>query len=219
MSNVPEKVILRKHLKIHTRSLILVVLSCVVLIISSIYAFLDGMTLSGVEIAIFEFINALPNWLTPFFVLITNIATLGAVVAAGFVAIIGKKRRIGLAILLSGVIAWFVSNILKDVIGRARPNGFIDDAIVRYTDLASGNGFPSGHSAVAAAIAMSLVLILPRRFAPILITLVLLVGVSRVYLGVHLPLDVVGGWAIGIIIGYIVDISLRVESVKNKESR
>lgn len=217
MGNVPEKVLFNDRLKNHTASLVLVLVSIFVVIVSTIYAYFDGATLSGIEIAIFDVINTLPNWLTPFFVVITNIATLGAVVVAGFVAFIGNKRRIGMAILLSGAIAWFISNVLKDVVDRARPNGFIDDAIVRYMDLAGGNGFPSGHSAVAAACAMSLALILPRRFAPILIGLVFLVGVSRVYLGVHLPLDVVGGWAIGIIVGYVVDISLRVESVKNKQ--
>lgn len=216
MTQTREQRLLKDRIRNHKPSLIMTLLAIITLIATSIYAFNDGETLAGWEIAIFDWINAWPNWLSPLFVLVTNVATIGAVLIAGITALIGNKRRIGLAILLAGGVGWAVSHFLKDFIGRERPIAFINDAVVRYSDLAGGNGFPSGHSTVAAAVAMSLALILPRRWAPVLILMALLVGVSRVYLGVHLPLDVVAGWAIGIIIGYGADFALRVERIRSK---
>lgn len=216
MAEKKEVRLLKDRLRHHTTSLILVNLSILALIITSIYAANDGSQLARIEIAMFEWFNRWPNWLEPLFVLITNAATIGAVFIAGIIALIGNRRRIGLAILLSGGIGWAISHVLKDVIDRDRPIGFLADATVRYNDLAAGNGFPSGHTTVAAAMAMSLALILPRRYAPLLVTLAILVGVSRIYLGVHLPLDVLSGWAIGIIVGYAADFALRVERIRAK---
>lgn len=61
--------------------------------------------------------------------------------------------------------------------------------------------FPSGHSANAAMIYLSLALLLPRehrgRWVAAALVVALMVGASRVMLGVHWPSDVVGGWAYG----------------------
>lgn len=184
------------------------------LVLTSVYAFYDGDKLAAFEITVFGAINTLPVWLQPLTVFITNVGTVGAVALAGLVALLSKHRRIGLAVLISGGTAWLVSHVLKDMIGRARPNEFIMDAIIRYDSLAVGNGFPSGHATVAAAVAMSLAMVLPRRWVPFLIIAAFLVGLSRVYLGVHLPLDVVGGWCIGIIVGYGTHLALVVEERK-----
>ena len=68
------------------------------------------------------------------------------------------------------------------------------------------HSFPSGHSAMAAAVFLTLATVVasvePRRRTKALIYalavgLVVAVGVSRVYLGVHWPTDVLGGWALG----------------------
>lgn len=218
MEHVAEKQLLKDRIRYHKGSFVLVILALLTLLVTSIYAFNDGAVLAGLEISVFKMINALPDWMRSFFVILTNIATIGAVALAGFIALIKSKRRIGLAILFSGAIAWLMANTLKELIGRARPNGFIDGAMIRYAELAGGNGFPSGHSTVAAACGMSLALILPRKYTLLIVIVVLLVGVSRVYLGVHLPLDVVGGWAIGIVVGYLVDFGLRVERARKVNS-
>lgn len=209
--------LLKERLSHHRTSTVLTGIAAVTLVATSLYAAYDGETLAHAEIWVFDQINQLPDWLTPFFVWMTNIGTIGAVFIAGIIALIAKYRRIGLAILLSGGFGWFIAHVLKDIVDRARPGGFIDDAIIRYSSLAAGNGFPSGHSSVAAACAMALALIVPRKYAIWLVLLVLSVGLSRVYLGVHLPLDVVSGWSIGIIVGYTVDFLLRVERKRAKQ--
>ncbi|HUY84989.1 MAG TPA: phosphatase PAP2 family protein [Candidatus Dormibacteraeota bacterium] len=58
--------------------------------------------------------------------------------------------------------------------------------------------FPSGHEAVATAMALTLWLILPRAWRWLSVLWILIVAVSRLYLGVHTPADIVGGFAIGL---------------------
>lgn len=69
---------------------------------------------------------------------------------------------------------------------------------VRATELGL-NSFPSGHEAVATAMALTLWLILPRNWRWLSVFWILIVGVSRLYLGVHAPVDIIGGFAIGLL--------------------
>lgn len=93
--------------------------------------------------------------------------------------------------------------MLKDFFQRDRPD------ISLWLSDASGFAFPSGHATVATALYGTLALILfrrlhrgPRRVIFLLVTLVtpVLIGSSRVYLGVHWPSDVLGGWVAGAIV-------------------
>lgn len=70
------------------------------------------------------------------------------------------------------------------------------------------NGFPSGHTATTAAIAMALGLTLPaarlrRRAAVAIAAMTLLIGLSRVYMADHWPLDVLGGMGVGVLSGWL----------------
>ncbi len=95
------------------------------------------------------------------------------------------------------------AQLLKTAVGRARPASVGIDIVGRSTER-SGTGFPSGHAAVALAAAVVVVAYLPGwwRLAPVAVAI--LVALTRVYVGVHLPLDVVGGAAVGITLGSIV---------------
>ncbi len=127
------------------------------------------------------------------------VLTLITVATAGFLALDGKRRMAGFvcASILSGSIA---SNLLKDLFHRPRPD------IVPHAVYVSSSSFPSGHSMLSALTYLTLGALLARSqqrrslkayFLVLAIFLTFLVGVSRVYLGVHWPTDVLAGWTAG----------------------
>jgi undecaprenyl-diphosphatase len=92
--------------------------------------------------------------------------------------------------------AWTVAEGTKYLFVRARP--FIwDTEVAPLIKTPSSSSFPSGHAATAAAGALTLSVLYPP-FAPALVAAAFLVVLSRVYLGVHFPFDVLAGVAIGI---------------------
>ncbi len=94
--------------------------------------------------------------------------------------------------------SWLVAEGSKYLFNRARP--FIwDTEIAPLIKTPSSSSFPSGHSATAAAGAMTLSFLYPSLAAPLL-SCGFLVVLSRVYLGVHYPFDVLAGMVIGTVV-------------------
>lgn len=111
-----------------------------------------------------------------------------------------RRRREALIFAATVIAAQASSQLLKGLYERERPS------LVAHGSYVYSHSFPSGHSAMAAAVFLTLATVVasvePRRRTKALIyglaiIAVLGVGVSRVYLGVHWPTDVLGGWALG----------------------
>ena len=102
--------------------------------------------------------------------------------------------RVGAAIL----IAESVSGALKEWIGRDRPP-VVDPDPAPLVHLPATFSFPSGHATVSFACATTLALAVPRLALP-LYALATAISFSRVYVGVHYPLDVLAGAALGVAI-------------------
>lgn len=145
-----------------------------------------------------------PAWLTNMFV---NITSLGSNVVLGLLSLIvvgyllvSGRRSGALVVAASAIGAGLLSLTLKDIFHRARPD------VVAHIVQAHSASFPSGHSLGSAAIYLTLGLLLTRfdrepkvrRYTVgVAVFLTILVGVSRLYLGVHWPTDVLAGWAVG----------------------
>lgn len=120
---------------------------------------------------------------------------------AGYLLIRGRRRA---AALIAGAVMGGIalSTALKHAFGRPRPH------LVPHCTFVSSSSFPSGHAAMAAVTFLTLAALVgeaepePARVARVYLlwvatTITLAVGVSRVYLGVHYPSDVVAGWIFG----------------------
>jgi undecaprenyl-diphosphatase len=114
--------------------------------------------------------------------------------------LLARKRHAAVAVFVAVAGGLVLSSLLKLGFDRARPD------LVPHGSLVYTTSFPSGHSMMAAVTYLTLGALLARVEASIrlkiyllsvAVVLTVLVGVSRVYLGVHWPTDVAAGWTLG----------------------
>jgi undecaprenyl-diphosphatase len=115
-----------------------------------------------------------------------------------------KQPLLSATVLTAGTVwaADLISLVLKSTVDRRRPYETLAEAdpLLRAS---VGDSFPSGHAATSLAGAVVLGYLFPRAL-PGLLALATLVAASRVYIGVHYPLDVVGGAALGALVALLV---------------
>ena len=150
---------------------------------------------SAWEQDLFEVIYSWPIWLTPFFLVVTQLGNYTVLMVLALLAFIFSKFTLVIRLLMSGSLAYLLTGVAKDLVGRGRPAELFTDITLR--DYSRGAGFPSGHMALATALAFTLGYFIPPKYRFITPLIIVLVGLSRIYLGVHAPLDLLGGFAIG----------------------
>ena len=141
------------------------------------------------------------DFVTPIAKFITNFG--GAIflsIATVMLFLLIKNKKIGLSIISNIVIITILNQLLKRILQRPRPTEF---RIVEET----GYSFPSGHSMVSMAFYGYLIYLIYRyiknkyvkwTLITILSILICLIGISRIYLGVHYTSDVLGGFLLSI---------------------
>lgn len=112
-----------------------------------------------------------------------------------------KTRKIGLCCALGLIFDLLVVNItIKPLVGRIRPYVTLE-SILPLGHLPGDHSFPSGHSAGSFAAAWALFRSAKKRWGVPALVLAALISLSRLYVGVHYPTDVIGGVIIGILAG------------------
>ncbi len=145
-----------------------------------------------------------PPWVEE---MMRDITALGGVAVLTFVTISSaiylyliKRKDLMVYLLAAAGTGTLFSNLLKAGFGRPRPD-IVPHEIVVYTA-----SFPSGHSLVAAVVYLTIGVLLAQAqtsyrikiyILSLAVVLTLLVGISRIYLGVHWPSDVLAGWLAG----------------------
>lgn len=115
-------------------------------------------------------------------------------------------RRWGMRLLLLTMLSSWGNEALKSLLDLPRP----DPAVVRQLVSESSFGFPSNHAQTGGVVLWGYLASRVRRgwFSALAVVMALLIGVSRVYLGIHFPQDVLGGWLLG---GLTLALALRYE--------
>ena len=178
------------------------------------YCVLTWLAISG-RIAAFEsgVYSALSQFITPavisVMIFVTNMGSSVVIIAVTSVllALPFTRKAFGVPAAANTVVSAALTAILKMIVARDRPD------ILRLV-VESGFGFPSGHALNSTALCTMILLIVFRltkskKFRiPVLvvsIALPILIGISRVYLGVHNAGDVLAGWIMGVAVALFVD--------------
>ena len=155
----------------------------------------DNLVIDNYITNLFKYKNDL---LTNFMKIITLFGSAYVIVPCCIILLFALKNKKNKILMMSNlVIITLLNQLLKRVFRRLRPiNGIISE---------SGYSFPSGHSMVSMAFYGFLIYLLYKSnfkykniFIGLLIVLILLIGISRIYLGVHYPTDVFGGFLLSI---------------------
>jgi membrane-associated phospholipid phosphatase len=157
----------------------------------------------------FRLVNDLPS--VPFGVVwapmqLGNFLVVPVVVLA---ALAFRRWRLAAGLALAGAGVYALAKVVKHFVLRGRPSGLLDDVVVRGA-APHGLGFVSGHIAVVTALALVAWPWLPRWGRWAAGAAVAAVFLTRMYVGAHLPLDMVGGAALGVAVGALVRLLLGV---------
>lgn len=188
----------------HTRTdLITIAVGVLVLVGCALLARND---LTDVEVWIFQAANELPQGYHAFVWPFMQYGTFITIPVLALIAFAFRRFRLGWALLLAGTSVYLLALVAKQAVERGRPGWLLKGVETRERFGAESLGFPSGHAAVAAALTVVVAVHLSKRWAIAAVILACVVMFGRMYVGAHLPLDLVGGAALGAIAGGVANL-------------
>ncbi len=158
------------------------------------------LQVGAVEERIFRFFNDgpdvvhLPVWA------VMQAGSLAAVFAVGAALELTDNPPNTVVVVWVGAAVWAGVKRVKRFAGRGRPAAHLDGVHVRG-QAQTGLGYPSGHAAVSLTLALTATQGTAPGVQVAAVGVALFTGGARVYVGAHLPIDVAGGLAIGVVVG------------------
>ena len=160
-----------------------------------------------VEVNVFRLINELPSAFRAPLVSVMQLGALGAVPVAGAITALSGRYRLSAVLVITGGAAWAASKGVQWFVDEEPPTLRIARVLSRGGGgRGAGLAFPASHVAVAAALTVAATPYLRRSHRRACWFVVALIAAARIYLGLHLPLDAVGGLALGVAVGAAVNL-------------
>ena len=178
----------------------------------------DG-TVDTPELTVFHAINQLPGSLSGPMQAAQFLGVLAVGPIAAVVAAILRRWRLALAFLLVTAGKLIAERIVWQLVVRSRPGTTVSDAIVRGSTPTGGASFVSGHVVLVTGLAWVLTPYLRGAWRAVPWVGVALVAVARIYLGAHAPLDVLGGFGLGLVVGGLASLAVGVPATQDEEAR
>ncbi len=171
-----------------------------ILVVVTLYAIILLMAqrpeVGPIEHAIFNALYYIPEFFIPIFIVISFFGSIVTSLLISILLILRHRKDIAIRVLASASVAYVLSTILKTTILRPRPEQLLNYVAPKIEVV--GYGFPAIYAAVSIATGLTLALYAPRVYRRWIIAIITVIGCSGVFLGVFMPLDVIGGWLVGI---------------------
>jgi membrane-associated phospholipid phosphatase len=164
----------------------------------------------GWEAAIFRAVNGLPDEIRPFLWVLNQYGTAVTIPVATAAALVFRRWLLAVSLAVSGVAVYWLAKVIKEYVARGRPAALLEGVVERETFAPLSLGYPSGHAAVAWAITIMVVAYLGRPWQIAALVLAVIVPLCRMYVAAHLPLDLIGGAALGVTIASGINLLLGV---------
>jgi undecaprenyl-diphosphatase len=195
-----------------TRKIVIGIIMYAVFLLLFVLFLSDIMALDQ---SLFFAINSLTNiFLDPFFIFITYAGSSAFWILSIILLWLDKRRKVSIYLILAFVIDSLSQIFLKTFFIRPRPYESLSNIKFLNFEIDIGPSFPSGHTQRAFSGATILGSFYNKLRIPMFI-IALLVGISRIYIGVHYPLDVFSGAINGILFG-LITLNIPVKKIKKK---